>query len=191
MSVATAWDDVHDGREAFRRCVSALCSPGRSVPAPTRAGLELDPLLDCAATLLLALLDPGLGLAIAGDGRSRALGERLRARTGAAPAPLCDADFVLVSEGGDGAAGEARRGSLGRPEAGATLVYAGRWSPSAVALQGPGVEIPGTIGEFALPPGELRLIVAAAASPPAGLDAFVLSPDGLCALPRSVARHLG
>ena len=189
MTAAT-WDAVHDGREAFRACLRAMCEPGRPVPAPPRAGLASDPLRDAAAAVLLGLLDVGVGLCVVGDAAARELGDELLRRTGAAPAPLCDADFVLVAgaaAGAGGAAAEARRGSALRPEAGATVVYAGGWAPVVAVLEGPGLEAPAPVS-LALPPGELELLAAAAAQPPAGVDAFVLSAAGLTALPRSIAR---
>jgi alpha-D-ribose 1-methylphosphonate 5-triphosphate synthase subunit PhnH len=188
VTAAPSWDAVHDGRTAFRACLRAMCAPGEPVAGLPRAGICGDPLLDRAAALLLALLDPGLGLAVAGGAEARACAERLARATGAAPAPLCDADFVLVTGGPAGPAREARRGSALAPEAGATLVYAGDWPPHEAQLAGPGIEAERLRAALALPPGELALLAEAAAAPPAGVDAFVLSPTGLTALPRSVAR---
>ena len=183
--IVAGWDAVHDGRAAFRACLRAMCQPGQPVGGLPRAGLAEEPLLDAATAVLLALLDAGVGLAVWGGERARAVGADLARLTGAAPAPVCDADFVLIGGGEGGAAGEARRGSALRPETGATLVYAGDWPPVGTVLQGPGIEHP-TVAQLALPPGELSLLAAAASAPPAGLDAFLVSPAGLTALPRSV-----
>jgi alpha-D-ribose 1-methylphosphonate 5-triphosphate synthase subunit PhnH len=183
--IAVGWDPVHDGREAFRACLRAMCQPGQPVRGLPRAGLSEEPLLDAASAVLLALLDVGVGLAVWGGEPARTVGGELTRLTGAAPAPVCDADFILIGGGEGGAAGEARRGSALRPEAGATLVYAGDWTSVGTVLQGPGIESP-TLAQLNLPPGELTLLTTAASAPPAGLDALLVSPAGLTALPRSV-----
>lgn len=182
------WDPVHDGRAAFRVCLDAICRPGIAVPGVPRARVCAEPLLDRAAGVLLALLDPGLTLAVVGEWYARSAGEQLLRQTGAAPAPLEEADFVLVSGGRGGAASAARRGSALRPETGATLVYAGDWPPVEAVVRGPGVEQDARSALVPLPDGELETLVLAAAAPPCGLDAFVLSPAGVIALPRSVMR---
>ena len=188
---AVGWDAVHDGRDAFRACLRAMCRPGRPVGGLPRPGLSEDPLLDAATALLLALLDVGVGFAVRGGGEPARTADAALARlTGAAPAPVFDADFILIAGGEGGAAGEARRGSALRPEAGATLIYAGSWSPANALLRGPGIETP-MPAQLTLPPGELSLLTAAASTPPAGVDAFLVSPAGLTALPRSVLAASG
>ena len=183
--ITRAWDPVHDARAAFRAGLEAMCRPGRPVAGLPRAGLAADPLLDHAAALLLALLDPGVGLAVSGDAATRYVGDALLRETGADPAPVGDADFVLAGAGAQGVAGRARHGSALRPHEGATIVYAADHPPVRRRQRGPGFEAP---EEVALPllPGELELLAAAAANPPAGVDAFVVAADGLIALPRSV-----
>lgn len=182
------WDPVHDGRTAFRACLDAICRPGTAIPGVPRGRICAEPVLDRAAAVLLALLDPGLTLAVAGGPYARSAGEQLTRRTGAAPAPIDEADFVLVSGGTGGAAGAARRGTALHPELGATLVYAGDWPLCEAVLRGPGIEERTRSARVSLPERELEALVAAAALPPAGLDAFVVAPAGLIALPRSVLR---
>lgn len=183
-----AWDPVHDGRAAFRACLDAICRPGLVVPGVPRGGVCAEPVIDRAASILLALLDPGLTLAVVGCPYSQEVGEQLLRRTGAAPAPIEAADFVLVGGGADGAAARARRGTALQPELGATLVYAGDWPPCEALLRGPGIEAGPRSTRVSLPAGELDALLAAAQLPPAGMDAFVMGPAGLIALPRSVLR---
>lgn len=185
----SAWDPVHDGRAAFRVCLGAICQPGIAVPGLPRGQLCAEPILDRAAAILLALLDPGLTLAVVGGPLAEETAGELRRQTGARPAPVSEADFVLVSGGSKGAAAMARRGTALRPETGATLVYAVDRPPVQVLLTGPGIEHGSRTARVALPDGEREALIAAAATPPCGLDAFVLSPAGLIGLPRSVLRR--
>lgn len=182
---ATAFDRVHDGRIAFRAALAATCDPGAVVPLPC-AGVVADPALDRACAVLLALLDPGFGLAAVGDAAVGEACSALRALTGAGPAPEADADFVLVGAGARaGVATRARRGTALAPEQGATVVYAGRWAPVGLRLDGPGLAAP-RAARLCLPPGEANALAASRVEAPLGVDAFVVSAGGVAALPRSV-----
>lgn len=188
MTRAISWDAVHDGRAAFRVCMDAMCAPGRAVELGVRAGLDPDPARDRAAAVLLALLDVGVSVAVCGDAAARTLVGAVISRSGAAPAPVCDADFVLVTDDGPGgAAGDARRGTPLAPHDGATIIYAGTWKPVMLDLAGPGVQTPFSTA-VPLPAGELTALQAAAAAPPTGVDAFVVSEQAVIAIPRSVLR---
>ena len=182
------WDVVHDSREAFLACLWAQCSPGAVQGPLPPAGLSADPWLDGGAAILLALLDPGIGLAVAAqDPEAQVVGEELRRRTGAGITPIEEASFVLVGSGAPlGVAAAARRGSPLAPERGATIVYCAPPTPRTVALRGPGVD---GVVTTALPLArhELDALTLANGAPPCGVDAFVLvEPDGVLALPRSV-----
>ncbi len=187
MSADLRWDPVHDGRQAFRACLDAICAPGQAVAAPAAAGLDADEARDRAAAVLLSLMDVGTSFAVSGDAGARALGQRIAHESGASPAPVCDADFVLVTTGSAGCAGEARRGSALLPHEGATLIYAGTWPVNSVELEGPGLPRRARF-DVGLPPGEIGRLRDAAADAPAGVDAFVVTPDSLVAIPRSVIR---
>jgi alpha-D-ribose 1-methylphosphonate 5-triphosphate synthase subunit PhnH len=184
-SLAATFDRVHDGRTAFRAAFAATCDPGAVVACP-RAGLVDDVALDRAAAVLLALLDPGVGLAATGDAATQRLAERLRALTLAGPAPEADADYVLAGPGAPaGTAGRVRRGTDLSPEQGATIIYAGAWSPVSVALEGPGLP-ERRLASLRLPEGETAVLRRACAAAPRGVDALVAHPDGIAAVPRSV-----
>lgn len=182
-----SWDPTHDSRDAFLACMWAQCAPG-SVHGPLPyAGLSLDPLLDGCAAVLLAVLDIGLGLAVADDEASSiALADTLRHRTGAHDAPLCDADFVLVGADTEmGVAERARRGTRHTPEAGATIVYCAAEADLAVEMAGPGLVV-ATRLTIPLRPIELDSLAIANRDAPCGVDAFVVSRHGVLALPRSI-----
>lgn len=183
---ATQWDSVHDARVAFIACLRAICDPGAPVELPRGAGLELDPRLDRAAAVLLALLDPGLGLAAAGSPRVERVAALVRDATGAGVAPVETADFVLIGDGGErGVARRARRGTALRPELGATVLFAGRWAPVVAVLDGPGLSQTRSCA-LSVPPGAVADLAAAAAEPPAGVDAFAFTDAAIIGLPRSL-----
>lgn len=182
------WDPVHDSREAFLTCLRAQCAPGIPQGPLPPAGFSTDPNLDGASAILLALLDPGLGLCVAGDDPELAsVGARLRHDTGAVPAELPDADFVLVGAGAPaGLVAQARRGSPLAPERGATVVYGVPARAREVELSGPGVDgllrVP-----VALADADLDAIGSANADLPRGVDVFIVSAqDQVVAIPRSV-----
>ncbi len=179
------WDDVHDGRAAFRACFNAMCRPGRRAPLPARPGVAADPAVDAAAGVLLALLDPGVGLAVCGTGAD-AIRDALVGTTHADPRHAHDADFVLVLDGGEGTVPAAlRRGSAIAPERGATLVYAGGWPPSGWRIDGPGTG-PDARVTVGVPDGHLAALEDVnRTAPPAGIDCLVVSSAGVVALPRS------
>lgn len=180
------WDPVHDSRTSFLACLRAQCAPGHPHGPVPAAGLDDDPVLDTAAAVLLALLDPGLGLCVLGT-RAEAVGALLRERTGAHAADPGDADFVLVGRGALGAPGLARTGGASTPERGATLVYCAT-EPTSVLLSGPGLEHPEQV-TLCVPAEDLVALRMANGAPPAGLDVLVAGVvDGqrvVTALPRS------
>jgi len=179
------WDDVHDGRAAFRACFNAMCRPGRCAPLPSRPGIATDPAVDAATGVLLALLDPGIGLAVCGSGAD-AIRDALIRTTHADPRGADDADFVLILDGGeDTPPSMLRRGSAIAPERGATVVYAGGWPSGGWRIDGPGTG-PGARVSVGMPEGHLAGIEDVnRAAPPAGVDCLVVSSAGVVALPRS------
>lgn len=184
------WDMVHDGRRAFRACVRAICEPGALVEVAPRAGWVGDPALDRAVAVLLALLDPGIGLAAAGEW-ARAVARRVAAETAAAPAPVADADFVLLtSDAPAEIVAQVRRGNALHPERGATVVRACAGGCTSVLAAGPGLPAPRRL-DVPLAREHVAALIAAGAAPPAGVDAFLTTAQGLVALPRSTRLELG
>ena len=181
------WDTVHDSREAFLTCLRAQCAPGFPQGSLPPAGISDDPNLDGASAILLALLDPGLGLCVVGDEPElSSVDARLRHGTGAVAAELADADFVLVGAGAPvGLVEQARRGSALAPERGATVVYCAPAPARDVELSGPGVD--GTVRvPVPLAGADLAALAAANADPPRGVAVFILTArDQVLAIPRS------
>jgi alpha-D-ribose 1-methylphosphonate 5-triphosphate synthase subunit PhnH len=184
--LAETVDLVHDSREVFLACLWAQCSPGAAQgPVPTPQ-LTPDPALDTAAAVLLALLDPGIGLATVGTPETEAVAARVLAMTGAHDSPVEAADFVLV---GDQArpdvVRQARVGSAIAPERGATIVYcADPRRRARVTLTGPGID-GSRSGALAVPRGELDARAARDVVPPAGVDLIVAEAGAVVAVPRS------
>lgn len=179
------WDPVHDSRRAFLACLRAFCEPGVAIGGVPRPHLHDDMVLDVASGVLLTVLDPGFGLAIVGDVEAQRLGEILCTLTGAQPAPLERASFVLVVDDAPSpVAAHARRGTALEPERGATVVYAGPWVPFEATL-----ELAGRAGQrridLPLPMAERAALAEANAEPPAGIDALVVDGTVLRGLPRS------
>lgn len=182
------WHVVHDSRSTFLAAMAAQCAPGRPQgPVPT-AGITDDPILDTAAAVLLALLDPGIGLGVHGPA-AEAIAPQILAATGAHHAPPDVADFVLVDAAESGAPDLAARGTPDAPERGATLVYCRR-GETPVELEGPGLAAP-LQTTIALTEEELMALARANAHPPLGVDVFVAGNRTLTALPRSTAVRLG
>jgi alpha-D-ribose 1-methylphosphonate 5-triphosphate synthase subunit PhnH len=186
----TAWDPVPGGREAFLACLWAQCAPGRVHGPLPAAGVSRDPDLDAAAAVLLALLDPGLTLAHAGDPNAGSVAGEVRSITGAGDAPVTEADFVLVVGGADQlvepVAASARRGTAADPEHGATIVYCVPQRRTRALVAGPGID--GTAwADIPLDRRELAALTVANSAPPAGVDAFLVVAGSVLALPRSTA----
>lgn len=116
------------------------------------------------------------------------LAQRLK-RTGARPAPLEEADYVLV-EGGIGAARAARLaavnpGTMLYPEASATVISSGRIGQGAtLRLSGPGIAGTATIMVGGIDPS-FWTVRNEACRYPLGWDVFVVDGARVVGLPRS------
>nr|WTB30933.1 phosphonate C-P lyase system protein PhnH [Streptomyces sp. NBC_00830] len=186
----TGWDAEHDCRTAFLACMDALSFPGTPVPLPVRPGIAVHPAVDRAAGALLALLEQGYGLAAMGDPDTEAAADGIRRATGAHPARPAEADFVLVGPGVSAPVAErVRRGGAANPELGATVLYAGPWTPTAVVLDGPGLAAP-AVAELAVPVPDLIGRGRACADPPTGIDLLVFGGATVTGLPRGVALRI-
>ncbi len=180
-----SWDRVHDGRDGFLACMRALCSPGQPIDLRSTPAISEAAELDAAAGVLLALLDRGLVLAVAGGPEAHRVAAAAAARTGAELGDLEAADWVLVHGPAGDVLTRARRGDRANPESGATVIVATAGPPSVLSVSGPGVDGTATVP---LPLDELtvRAFSSANAETPCGVDVFVVAPGRLYGLPRSV-----
>lgn len=187
-----AFDPVFDGQAVFRQVLEATARPGcvRRLVAPPLA--VPPPRLRSACALLLALLDGEVGLHVLGPGAAD-VAAYLCLNTGARPAPLEEADFVLLTTGDSGGrVRRLKRGSLEAPHDGATVVYA---PDTLEAPPGPGtvrlsLSGPGIAGSARLAVGGIALGEYAALQAlvdfPLGVDVWLAAADGtLAVIPRS------
>ncbi|AMO61073.1 carbon-phosphorus lyase complex subunit [Mycolicibacterium phlei] len=181
-----SWNTVHDGREAFLACMRAFCAPGTPVELPARPRVCTHPELDCAAAILLGLLDRGLALAVSGPDPAPGVAARVMADTGAGCADIPDADWVLVHGPAADAVARARRGTRLAPESGATLVVASNSTPIPVTIAGPGVAAPARV-LLPLDAVTAHALIAANSAPPLGVDLLITTANCVIGLPRSVA----
>ncbi|MHC9297436.1 phosphonate C-P lyase system protein PhnH [Mycobacterium sp. LTG2003] len=180
------WDPVHDSRSVFLACMRAMCAPGTPVELPIRPGISTVAELDCAAAVLLALLDRGLTLGVTGSSAAYDITTTVAGTCGAAAGDVEDSDWVLVHGPAADAISRARRGSRLTPENGATLVVAASGEPAPVGLSGPGIAAT-TTAHIALDAVAVHALAAANAAPPRGVDVFIVDGECLIALPRSVS----
>jgi alpha-D-ribose 1-methylphosphonate 5-triphosphate synthase subunit PhnH len=180
------WDFVHDGRRAFDCCFQSFCRPGELIEGAPRAMMVDDVAQDVAAGILLALLDPGIRLAVAGSSQAQDLAAKLCSLTGAQITSIPHAKFVLITDGFDErVAHQAFRGTALQPEGGATLIYAGSWSKIPVTVQLPGHAIDRSL-ELPMPPKELDAVMRVNFEAPLGVDVLVVDGTSLLGLPRGV-----
>lgn len=180
------WDPVHDSRTVFLACMRAMCAPGTPVELPARPGLTPVVELDCAAAVLLALLDRGLALGVSGGPAAHTITATVAATCGAAHGDVEASDWVLVHGPAADAISRARRGSRLTPESGATLVIAATGALAPTRLSGPGIAGT-TTAHIALDTVAVHALAAANAAPPCGVDVFMVDGECLIALPRSVS----
>jgi alpha-D-ribose 1-methylphosphonate 5-triphosphate synthase subunit PhnH len=180
------WDFVHDGRRAFDCCFRSFCLPGELIEGAPRAMMVDNVAHDVAAGILLALLDPGIRLAVAGPATTQELAAKLCSLTGAELTSIPHAAFVLITEGVDvSVADQAFRGTALQPESGATLIYAGSWPKVPVTLQLPGHAIDRSLA-LPMPPDEFDAVMRANVETPLGVDVLVVAGTSLLGLPRGV-----
>jgi alpha-D-ribose 1-methylphosphonate 5-triphosphate synthase subunit PhnH len=179
------WDPVHDGRRAFLACFRALCEPGAAITGVPRAFLHSDVKLDVAAAILLALLDPGIGLCLTGGTDVSTLSDDLCRLSGAVPVSPERASYLLVTDrAATSVTRRTSRGSALEPERGATIIYAGSWEPVNITIERGAGDRRRRVA-VGLPPEELDALAAANAEPPLGVDALVVNGHSLLGLPRS------
>jgi alpha-D-ribose 1-methylphosphonate 5-triphosphate synthase subunit PhnH len=182
------FDTVFDSQRVFRCLLEATAQPGKLFMLPP---FKEDALEAVARTLL------DREVTFCAVGTVRETEERLSLTTGARIAPLPEADFVLVSGSEpDSVALKLKRGSLERPEEGATAIYAvERFSNDGALtfdLSGPGVPGGRTLGIEGLPAPEAEALRASRAAYPLGVDVYLIDGAGqIAGLPRSTRLEVG
>lgn len=179
------WDSVHDGRTAFLACMRALCAPGTPIELPYVPQVCEHAELDSAAAILLALLDRGLTLGVAGGDAAHRVVAKVRDDTGATEGDVTDSDWLLVHGVAADAIARARRGTCLAPETGATLVIASAAEPQPMSITGPGVN--GHQAVFVpLDTVAVHAFTAANSSLPCGVDVLIATGKCVIGLPRGV-----
>lgn len=174
---------VFDSQRVFRCLLQAVSHPGKLFTLPP---FECDPLESAARTLL----DHEVTFHVLGE-QAAEIEERIPQLTGARVSPVEEADFALVSSGDTaGAVLRLGRGTLERPERGATAIYAveelSNSGTLALKLSGPGVPGTRTLGIEGLAPAEVEGIREARQDYPLGIDVYLIDFAGRVAgLPRS------
>lgn len=179
------WDLVHDGRAAFLACMRAICAPGTPIEMPCAPEISDHPELDTAAAVLLALLDRGLTLGVAGGAAANRVATTVLDDTGATLGDIAVADWALVHGPAADTIARARRGSRLAPETGATLVIAAAAEPQPVSISGPGVIDRQTVF-VPLDAVALHARAAANSMPPCGVDLLIVTANCVIGLPRGV-----
>lgn len=179
------WDPVHGGRRTFLACMRAMCAPGTPVELPVLPRLSARRELDGTAAILLALLDRGLSLAVAGGDEVRRVGTAVIEQTGAHLGDIAGAQWVVVHGPSADAILRARRGTRMEPDSSATVVIAATGELSPVMLAGPGIR--GTTTALVpLDDMAVHALTAANSALPCGVDLLIVERDRVIALPRSV-----
>jgi len=177
-----AFDAVFDSQRVFRCVLQATAQPGKLFTLPPTEAAPPE-------TVALALLDHEVTFCAVGEG-AREVGQRLVRETGSRVVPLPEADFAMISGGdSDGAVLNLSRGTLERPEAGATAVYAVErlgTGPLTLGLSGPGISGERTLGVEGLSSREAEAIRESRVDYPLGVDVYLVDGAGRVAgLPRS------
>ncbi|TCT02585.1 phosphonate C-P lyase system protein PhnH [Aquabacter spiritensis] len=182
-------DPARDAQRVFKALMSALARPGRKQRLAARLSPP-PPLTPELAAVALTLLDfetaVWLDAPLAG---APAVSDFLRFH--AAPRIIAaphDADFALISDAARMPPFEVfAQGTPDYPDRATTLlVQVAKLATGALRLEGPGIA--GRVGVSAAPlPDDFPARIAAnAAGFPLGIDLFLIAPDAVVGLPRSV-----
>lgn len=176
------FDPVFDSQRVFRCVLQATAHPGKLFALPPTGAVPWE-------ALALALLDHEVTYCVAGA-ESREGGDRVARLTGSRISPLPDADLAVFPGDSGGNVLDLGRGTLERPEAGATAIYAvdhlSNAGPLTLKLSGPGVPGERTLGVDGLSAEEAAAIRASRAGYPLGVDVYLVDGAGqLAGLPRS------
>lgn len=175
-----AFDLVFDSQRVFRCLLQATANPGKLFALPPTGTGEME-------AIARTLLDHEVSFCVVGDG-ARETEERLSLATGGRVAPPEEAAFAFVS-GTGGMAARLGRGTLEKPELGATAVYAvGSLSEGDLSLRlsGPGVPGKRVLEVGGLDREEAEAIRESRSSYPLGVDVYLVDGAGrVVGLPRS------
>ena len=179
---ARAFDPVFDSQRVFRVLLQATAQPGKLFVFPPCGENPVD-------AVARTLLDHEVTFCAVGAD-TRATEERLSSVTGARAAPAPEADFALFFGEHAGTIPTLKRGSLERPEEGATAIFAverlSNAGPMTLGLSGPGVPDRRRVGVEGLSPSWAGETVESRAGYPLGLDLYLVDGSGQVAgLPRS------
>lgn len=178
-----AFDTVFDGGRVYRCLLQATALPGKLFALP-----PFD--VDSLEAVALTLLDHEVTFCAVGA-EAGETEEHISRLTGARSAPLPEADFALIPGGASGEAiTQLRRGTLERPEAGATAICAVRrlsdGGSLTLSISGPGVPGERTLDVEGLSGAEAEAIRQSRAGYPQGVDVYLVDDAGQVAgLPRS------
>lgn len=180
---ARDFDPVFDSQRVFRILLQAAAQPGKLFTLPPFACGSLE----AAAR---SLLDHEVTFCAIGE-RAVEGEERISQLTGARVSPAKEADFALIS-GGDSAGEtlELGRGTLERPEMGATAIYTveelSNTGTLLLEISGPGIPDVRTLGIEGLTRTEAGAIRETRLDYPLGVDAYLIDGAGrIAGLPRS------
>ena len=177
-----AFDAVFDSQRVFRCVLQATAHPGKLFALPPTDAPHWE-------AVALTLLDHEVSFCAVGGPMVSAQG-RIARLTGSRVVPLSEAGFALVAGGSGGEVSRLERGTLERPETGATVNFAvGRLSnagPVTMKLSGPGVPGERTLGVEGLSVEEVEAIRESREDYPLGVDVYLVDGAGRVAgLPRS------
>ncbi len=180
---ASGFDTIFDSQRVFRTLLQAAAQPGKLFTLPPFACRSLE-------ATARSLLDYEVTFCVLGE-RAVGVEDRLFQFTGAKASPAKEADFALIS-GGDSAGEtlELGRGTLERPEIGATAIYTVEELSNAgtllLELSGPGIPDVRTLGIEGLTRVEAEAIRETRLDYPLGIDVYLIDGAGrIAGLPRS------
>ena len=177
-----AFDAVFDSQRVFRCVLQATAHPGKLFALPPTGVAPWE-------AVALTLLDHEVSFCAVGGPMVSAQG-RIARLTGSRAVPLSEAGFALVAGGSGIEVSGLQRGTLERPETGATAIFAidrlSNAGPVTIKLFGPGVPGERTLGVEGLSVEEIQEIRSSREDYPLGVDVYLVDEMGQVAgLPRS------
>ncbi len=186
-----ATQDAMVTQKAFSVLLHAMARPGRIYNLNIHFQHQS---FSCSAfhLILLSLLDHEAGFSVIGEGKET-IESWIRQYTRSHPMDIRKADFIIVTNGrSEGEILKAKRGSLGYPDHGATVIYIVESlkgygnGASFVLLRGPGIKDSLSILINGLDKDEIYYIREINAEFPFGIDCiFIDKSDRIACIPRS------
>lgn len=180
---ASDFDTVFDSQRVFRVLLQAAAQPGKLFTLPPFACGSLE-------AVARTLLDHEVTFCAIGE-QAVEVKKHLSRLTGAQVSPIEEADFAMVFGGdSEGEALKLGRGTLERPEMGATAIYTveelSNVGTLVLELSGPGVPTTRTLGVEGIAEAEAEAIRETRRDYPLGVDVYLIDGAGRVAgLPRS------